>query len=199
MLTPTDQCSTAGALSPDALTGEGVRLWPYAPGVYGRDALYRVWRLMEEDGATKQAFWDEAHPETGADLVSFVRLFSDTSKMLLMIERTDTGKLCGCFWVSQMIPGHQAFVGMWMQAGSRGALSVEAARLALAYTFQWGSFHHLWALTPWPTAGALCRRVGFTFVATLEAFCVWKGRAIPVRLYRLTKEAFDGLDVYKRE
>ena len=194
MLTTTDISSIHGASSPKT---ETVRLWPYAPGVYGRDALYRVWRAMEEDGATKQALWDEVG-ETGADLVSFVKAFADPSRLLLMIERLDTGALCGCFWVTQMSPGHQAFVGMWMQHAARGPLSVEAARLALAHTFEYGQFRQLWAVTPWRAAAALCRRMGFLHTATLEAFCIWDGQPKDVLVLRLTKEAFDGFDIQKR-
>lgn len=190
MLTATDKSSTAGVPSPDRLTGPTIRLWPYVPGVYGRDALYRVWKAMEDDGATKQTLWDEAHLEAGADLVSFVQLFNSTQRLLLMIERVDTGLLCGCFWVSQMTLGHQAFVSMWMQKGSRGAYSVEAARLALAYTFAAGAYQQLWALTPWVSAGALCHQMGFALVAVLPQFCWWPPRMKDVHVYRLTREAF---------
>ena len=179
-----------GAPSPSA---DRVRLWPYAQGVYGRDALYRVWKAMEEDGATHQAFWDEPSGEMGADLANFVRLFSGADRVLLMIERTDTGNLCGCFWVSQMTPGHQAFVGMWMHNEARGGLSVEAARLALQYTFEMGHFRQLWALTPWPAAGALCRATGFALVARLKDFCQWEQAYKDVQIFRLTKEAWDGI------
>ena len=185
MLTTSDKLSTAGASSPDAVAT--VRLWPYAPGVYGRDALYRVWKLMEDDGATVQAFWDD---QMACDLASFIKTFDGApNKVLLLIERTDTGHLCGCFWVTQITPGHQAFVGMWMHSEARGALSVEAAKKALAYTFDAGGFRQLWALTPWHRAGALCRRTGFRAVAQLPQFT---NDRRDVTVYRLTKEAFHG-------
>lgn len=184
-----------GALNPDALTGQAVRLWPYAPGVYGRDALYQVWKMMEEDGATKQAFWDEAHLENGADLASFVQMFSGPQRLLLMIERRETGKLCGCFWVSQMVPGHQAFVGMWMRKSARGACSTEAAQLALAYTFEIGAFRQLWALTPWVNAAVLCQQMGFVEIACLPEFCQWASDYKDIHVLRLTREAFDGVNL----
>lgn len=171
-----------------------IRLWPYAPGVYGRDALYRVWKAMEDDGATKRAFWDETG-DTGADLVSFVRSFADPNKLLLMIERQETGQLCGCFWVNQIVVGHQAFVGMWIKTDTRGPVSVEAARMALAYTFDHGQFRQLWAVTPWREAAALCRRVGFVTVAELPEFCLWQGKSLGVWVLRLTKEAFNGISL----
>lgn len=183
MLTTMTNTSTAGASSPDTLTGALVRLWPYAPGVYGRDALYRVWKLMEDDGATKQAFWDDAQ----GDLVSFVQMFAGPERLLLMIERIDTGTLCGCFWVSQMVPGHQAFVGMWMQRWHRGPVTVDAARLALDYVFAAGNFRQLWALTPWLSGMAICRRMGFEDVAVLPKFCRDGETERAVHVYRLRR------------
>ena len=195
MLTTPAPSFTAGALSPDGLTGSLVRLWPYAPGVYGRDALYRVWKAMEDDGATKQAFWDDTHPETGADLVSFVKLFSGTDRVLLMIERLDTGKLCGCFWGGQVAIGHQAFVGMWRCKEARGACSVDAARVALRYTFQVGAFQQLWALTPWRVAGVLCRKMGFEPSGILQKFCQDGPYGRDVTIYHLAQEVFYGLNL----
>lgn len=192
-----DNSSTVGAPSPDVLTGQTVRLWPYVPGVYGRDALYRVWKLMEDDGATKQAFWDEACFETGGDLASFIKAFDGPQRLLLMIENIETGQLCGCFWVSQMVSGHQAFISMWMHKSARGASAVEAARLALQYTFAAGDFRQLWALTPWIGAGALCRKMGFVLTADLPQFCHWQQNFLNVSVYRLTKEAWDGLNLQK--
>lgn len=189
----TEQSSIAGASNPS--TAESVRVWPYQSGMYGRDALYRVWKLMEDDGATKQAFWDEALDEDGADLASFARTFDNSpSKRLLMIERIDTGLLCGAFWVMQIQPGHQAFVGMWMHTDSRGPLSVEAAHKSLRLTFEAWSLVQVWAMTPWKSAGALCRKMGFKKEATFHKFCQFEsGSFLPVSLYRLEREAFNGI------
>jgi RimJ/RimL family protein N-acetyltransferase len=109
-----------------------------------------------------------------------------------MIERLDTGQLCGCFWVSQMVPGHQAFVGMWMKQEARGLYSIEAAAQALRYTFEAGQFRQLWALTPWANAAALCQRMGFQAVASLDDFCLVGTRTKSVHVFRLTKEAWNG-------
>lgn len=194
MLIVTDKPCTAGASSPDGLTGPHVRLWPYVPGAYGRDALYRVWRAMEADGATRQAFWDETDPTTGADLATFIRLFDGVpSKLLLMIERANV--LVGCFWLSDIRPGHQAFASMWMDKAARGRWTHEAAQLALGYSLATFQLQQLWALTPWPHAGTLCVRMGFRLVASLPEFCQRGVDRLPVSVYRLTKEHYYGLDI----
>mgnify|MGYP001559356118 CR=1 FL=1 len=184
----------------DVHIGNLVRLWPYEPGAYGRDTLYRVWKLMEDDQATRDCFWDEANLETGADLGSFIQAFEGVaSKQLLMIERCDTGMLCGCFWVAQIQPNHQAFVSMWMHKDARGPMSGKAAHMALNYTFTRWNLMQVFAMTPWASAGTLCKMMGFTKTAVLPDFCKWTdGSMLPVSLYRLTKEGFDGLSLTKR-
>lgn len=187
-----DKPCTAGALSPDLLTGSLVRLWHYQPGVYGRDALYRVWKLMEDDGATKRAFWDEAYLDTGGDCASFISAFEGAAnKILLLVERLDTGLLCGCIWVTQVVPGHQAFTSQWMQRSARGRRSLEAAQLVLRGLFEVVRVQQVWAMTPWLAAGALCRRLGFVQQATLPDYCIWEYKTIDVTLYRLTKAQWE--------
>lgn len=169
-----------------------MRLWHYVPGVYGRDALYRVWRLMEDDGATKQAFWDDAYLATGGDCASFICAFEGAAnKILMLVERLDTGQLCGCIWVTQIVPGHQAFTSQWMQKSARGRRSVEAARLVLRGLFEVVQVRQVWAMTPWRAAGALCQRLGFVHMTTLQDYCLWESEPKDVALYRLTKGQFD--------
>src|SRR6186997_2862930 len=92
--------STVGVPNPQPVEGAHVRLWPYTPGLFGvRDTLYRVWKLMEEDGATSLAFWDETGYPTSGDLSSFIRAFDGVpGKVLILVERKDTQQLCGAIW-----------------------------------------------------------------------------------------------------
>src|SRR6476469_4322939 len=94
--TTTAPLSTPGAPSPNPVEGARVRLWPYTPGLFGmRDTLYRVWKLMEDDGATPLAFWDETGFATSGDLASFIRAFDGVpGKVLILVERKDTQQLC---------------------------------------------------------------------------------------------------------
>ncbi len=192
MLTMPETSSTPGALSPDALTGTAVRLWHYVPGVYGRDALYRVWKAMEDDGATKHAFWDDAYLPTGGDCASFICAFEGaTNKILMLVERVDTGKLCGCLWVTQVVPGHHAFLSQWMQQEARGPLALEAAQMVIRGLFEIVHLRQIWAMTPWVAAGALCRRCGFERVAVLPDHCLWESGTKDVSLYRLTRPRWE--------
>lgn len=185
--TTTATPSTVGA--PDPLGGDHVRLWPYAPGVFGRDALYKVWKLMEEDGATPYAFWDETGFATSGDLACFIRSFDGVAgKLVVMVEHLQTQQLCGAIFFVNMVQGHQAYVTMWMAKAYRGVLALEAAQLVLPPVFRMFAWQQLWAVTPWPNAGAMCRRVGFQRWCLLPGYCQWEGKAKDVWLYRLTRE-----------
>lgn len=145
---------------------------------------------MEEDGATRLSFWDETGV-TGGDLASFIKAFDGTTNVLLMIERRESKALCGAFWVTQIHPGHQAFVSMWMRHEHRGTVTVEAAALALSYTFDSLAVQQVWSITPWFNAGALCRHMGFEQVAVLPEFCQLAVGTGDVFLYRLTKDRWN--------
>lgn len=169
--------------------GELTTLYPYAPGVFGRDALYRVWKVMEDDGSTDRAFWDETGFATSGDLASFIRAFDGVpGKLLIMVVRNDTNKLCGAIWLTQLVYGHQAFVSMWMTKEARGPIALDAATLVLPPLFRMLELQQLWAVTPWPQAGAMCRRVGFTKWNRLPSYCKWHGQIKDAWLYRLTRE-----------
>lgn len=184
--TQTLRPSTDGVSSPE------VTLWPYAPGVYGRDALHRVWSLMEAEGATKRVFWERAMtPETAGDLASFIKTFDGVPSTQLALVSGEEGSLIGCIWVSDVTPGHQAFISIWM---SKAGLpySMEASRKALDYSFTQWSLAQLWAVTPWHRALALAVRLGFKKVGTMPAYCRWPSGPLDVHILRLTKEQWYG-------
>lgn len=173
----------------DILTGELVRLWPYVPGVYGRDALYRVWKMIEDHHASLRCFWDQGRlPDVGGDLVNFVKTFDGTpGRLLLMVEGLLSRQLCGCLWFTEMQPGYQAFISIFMAKAARGKATEEAARLAIRYSLDTYNFRQLWAATPWPDAAYLCQRMGFEPEATLRDFAMVDGQLHAVRVFRLTR------------
>lgn len=189
----TDKSSTDGVWNLDLLTGPTVRLWPYAPGVYGRDALYKVWRAMEDDGATRQSFWDEGDSNLCGDLASFVKAFDGgTNKVLLMVEDQTVKQLVGCIWFTEIRQGHQAFASIWMKKSHRGQPSVDASRLALNYVFTVNQLKQVWSITPWPVAGRLCQKLGYKLVARLTNFFRRNDDFKDVLLYRLARESYHG-------
>ena len=196
MLTATDKSSTAGASSPE--TGI-VRLWPYVPGVYGRDALYRVWRAMENEGAMPHAFWDRAlHPETCGDFTSFIRTFEGSATtVLFMVEGPPGHGLIGCLWLSEIMPNHQAFLSIWMARKFR-RFAREASRQAIDSAFSMWNFQQLWAITPWAAARNLALHMGFRREALLPAFCRFPEQHYDVHVLRLTREVWNGLNFSQR-
>jgi hypothetical protein len=186
----TDKSSTvSGPLLPEPLVGESVRLWPYAPGCYGKDALYRVWKAIEDDGAMAHAFWDDPAGELG----SFVRAFDGVAgKLLVMVEHVKDQQLGGLIWLTNLVVGHQAFVSMWMRKDYRGPVALEAAKLFLPPIFALYDLQQMWAVTPWAKAGAMCQRVGFKRWCLLPGYCQWEGQPKDVQLYRLKREQILG-------
>ena len=170
-----------------------MQLWPYVPGVYGRDALARVWQVLEREGLIQKAFWDRAiTPETCGDLASFIKTFDgNPSTQLAMIEGPPDGKLIGCIWCSEIVPQHQAFISIAVTKAGRPS-AMEAGVHAITYAFRSWSLHQLWAITPWHGALALATQLGFQKVATLPDYCRFPDRVYDAHLLRLTKEAWHG-------
>lgn len=188
-----DRSSIVGALSPETTT---VKLWPYAPGFYGRDALYRVWLAMEEAGDTQRAFWDRAMwPEIGGDLASFIKAFDGVpTTVLLLVEGPPAQQLIGCLWLSELIKDHQAFLSIWMSKSGR-PYAREASKQAIDYAFTGWNLAQLWAITPWAGAANLARRMGFERVAVLPDYCRFPETNYDVTVLRLTKARWgNGVD-----
>lgn len=181
--------SMDGAPSPDVGT---VKLWPYLPGVYGRDCLYRVWAAMEAEGATHRAFWDRASfPDTCGDLASFIKAFDgNPSTQLALVEGPPDQRLIGCIWVSDVIPTHQAFISIWMKRGSQEH-AIDAGRQVIDYSFATWNLRQLWAVTPWQRAMALAVRLRFRRVAVMPEYCRYGEHLYDVHVLRLTKEQWN--------
>ena len=185
-----ERSSIVGVASPETAI---VRLWPYQPGVYGRDALYQVWRAMEDAGETAKTFWGGAlTPETCGDLAWFMKMFDDGAHRLAFVERLEDHVCIGFIWLSDLVVEHQAFLSIWMSQAGR-AMAVEAGRQAVAYAFATWHVQQLWGLTPWHRAKALAAQIGFRQVATLPGFCRFPDAVYDVHVLRLTKEEWHAL------
>ena len=186
-----EQLSTNSAHeeTPLCLTGEYVKLWPYIPDAYPRDILYRLWRLIEDDGAFPRLFWGHSDPEqTRMDLPKFCRFSTDESRQLLFITTPDGEEIIGCTWWEDMKIGHQAFGALFMVKEFRGMAAVEATRLSSDWAFAHYQCIQLWALTPWPAAAIIIAHSGYERVATLPQFAISDGKFQDVGVFRKVRE-----------
>lgn len=167
------------------LTGELVKLWPYLSGVYSRDILGRLWRIIETEGDGPRLFWGNTAPiEVRMDLPSFCAFFSTDARQLLFITTPDGSEIIGCTWWDDIVHGHHAFGSLYMIPGYRGKASLEATRLSTDWAFEHFQCQRLWALTPWPEVASMITQAGFVRVATLPEFAISNGETHDVGVFR---------------
>lgn len=194
MKTLIDKSSTAGESSPDLLTGQTVRLWPYVRGLYSRDVLYRLWRLIEDAHASGRLFWASTEPvEQRGDLSFFIKFVETPERLLVLLTSLDSSEIVGCVWFDDIVPHYRCFGSIFIRPESRGVASQEAMRLCLHYAFHLLHIKSVWGITPWADARALCLKSGFRVVATLPAFALIEGASHDVSVLRIEKETFDGI------
>ena len=171
------------------LEGERVKLWPYMAGVYSRDLLGRLWRVIETHGDGARLFWGNANPpDIRMDLPAFCAFFSSDSRALLLITNPDGSEIIGCTWWDDIVPGHHAFGSLYMVPAYRGRPSLEATRLSAQWAFSHYACRQLWALTPWPEVASMITHAGFSRVATLPAFALWQGQTHDVGVFRKVRD-----------
>lgn len=186
--------------SVEHLMSTHVRIWPYVRGCYGRDILYRLWRMIEDSGDGRSLFWgSHDDPLIHGDLVAFVKFCEDPQRILLMITTRDGSDLAGLAWFDDVVPTLRAFGSIYIAPSHRGPFSEEAARLCLTYAFDLLNVESIWGITPWRAAVALCDRCGFERVTVLPAFTKFNDTVSDVTVLRLTKESFHGQHLLKRE
>jgi hypothetical protein len=151
------------------LTGERVRLWPYAPALFPRDTLYQVWQLLEAEQAWERLFWwqDVPEPQRG-DLLSFATYMRD--KIPLLVQRRQDGALCGLIYFDEAIAGLRANISIWFAKAAWGAAAIEAGEIATRYGHQCLGFPALWGVTPWKAAARFAQKCGYRHVMTLERY-----------------------------
>src|SRR5262245_4881476 len=97
------------------LTGEHVTLYPYTRSAYGRDTLYWLWSMIEQEGTAATIFYTQgcAHERERGDLVEFVRHFSEPNRFLLTVARTSDLAPIGLVWFD-LVPGQgHGLIGVW--------------------------------------------------------------------------------------
>ncbi len=178
-------------LEAERMIGQTVRIWPYARGLYPRDTLYRLWRVIEECGAGPKLFWGSHDPATiHSDLTAFVKFFDDTqTRCLLVVTTPDAQEIAGAIWFDDFVPQYRCFGSIFIRPKYAGAPAMEAVHLALNYAFTALDVRQVWGVTPWKTAKALCQRCGFDVVATLPGLTQLDGIPRDVTILRKMRES----------
>jgi RimJ/RimL family protein N-acetyltransferase len=183
----------------DILTGKLVRLWPYQRGAYARDAIYALWRMVENSKAGHKLFWGSHDPDAiHSDLTAFCEFFDpirNPGRLLLMVQTIETNTLAGLIWFDDIIPKFRAFGSIFILPQYRGEASREAVHVALRFAFEVQEWQSVWGVTPWPEAAKLIEKAGFERLAILPNFALVQGQPKSVFIYVISKEKFSyGLD-----
>ena len=168
-----------------------MRVLPYVRGYYPRDTAYRLWSLMEAEGAASKLFFSGVPHGTDVnclgDLTQFVQ--SLATRETLVMQHLESGEIAGLFWYEDFIPSHRALVSIFVRRRFWGEVAKEIADLGLRYGFEVFQLKHIWALTAWPTSASIAERCGMTLVATLEDYVLdEQGEPRDVKLYRKRRE-----------
>jgi RimJ/RimL family protein N-acetyltransferase len=176
---------------PTLLTGAHVRLWPWVRGLYGRDDLYHVWRLIEQEpGAVQKLFYTQqcADESQRGDLQTFCEYMS--SRLLLLAQSVTDQQLIGCVWFEDVVPDWRATISMFYRRTYWGTPAREATRLAVRYAFEVLQVPQVWGITPQRLALRHGLALGFTHLATLPGYVRLAGQPRDVFVLRLTHDEF---------
>ena len=182
------------------LTGEHVRIHPWARGCYARDMLYFLWKMMENEGMTNTVFYERTSTEdkmpisTEMDLIEFCHYFSSVSNRLLLIpQHIETQEVMGFAWYDGVILGVSGKGSMFYRKKFWGEMAKEASTLCLKYGFEILGFQKVWGLSPWQASVKHRARLGFKEVAEVpDAFQDAKGKSRSMYVGVCTKESFNG-------
>lgn len=169
------------------LTGAQVTLYPYQRSVYGRDTLYWMWSMVEQEGTGATIFYTQAcarEAERG-DLVEFVRYFSEPTRFVLTVARRSDRMPIGLVWFDAVVGQRHGLIGLWYQRHTT-PLAREGTRLATRYAFEVLGFSRLLGWTPWVTAVRHGLALGWQKIATIPGLISIAGK--PHDVYVLRKE-----------
>ena len=181
------------------LTGELVKLWPWARGYYKRDLLYFLWKMMEEERMTDTIFYaktsskDDTPVSTHMDLIDFIAYFAGSERLLLIPTSLATGEIIGFSWYDGAVLGEYALGSMFYRKKFWGEVAKEATQLALRYGFEICGFKKVWGHSPWMASVKHRARVGFTEMAELpDAVVDRTGKSRTMYIGVCLKENFYG-------
>lgn len=170
------------------LTGTYVHLWPYSARHLPRDAVYRVWQVMEAAHAWPRVFWWQDLPEAHkGDLVAFASYMRERVPLLVQMGENP---LAGLIWFDEMVAGLRGNISIWFTQAAWGPPAEEAGRLATEYAHQALQLPQVWGVSPWGAARDFAVRCGYTHVATLPRFVRVGGKRLP--MYYTVHEELQG-------
>lgn len=166
----------------EILQGQHVIVWPFAPGFYARDMLYRLWSIVEQDGEMDKllhnSFALPSHDivDCRGDLVSFIQQLSRPDIFLLVAQDRERDEIAAFFWLDSFAAiNHRAHANVYVRKEFRGVAGLEASRIALRYCHEIIQVKNIWIQTPWEGAIAYAVRIGFERVARLPRFHLING------------------------
>lgn len=179
------------------LTGQLVRVWPYARGMYARDMLYHCWALMENEGMAKKIFHSSFHPpecdvDWRGDLTEFVTYFSQPTRLLQICQHAQTQELAGMIWFEEIVAQCRASCGIIFAKKFWGPLTKEASRICMDYAFYALDIPALYSFTPWPEAKRHAQQIGFEYLTSIPEMVLWEEQRLPMHVLRAKREGAHG-------
>lgn len=172
------------------LTGEYVRLWPYARGYYAPDLLVSVCAQLNASGMAPRVFWEAATraEQHHVDLAWFLGYMHEV--LPLLVQDRTSGALVGLVWFTNFSKKHRANINLWYERKAWGKPAREGTALATRYAFALWDLRQIWGFTPWPEALKHGQALGYKHLTTLPDYACVLGE--PHDLYILLKENAHG-------
>lgn len=173
-------------------------LWPYFRGLYARDFLYHLWKLMDNEGAAKLIFFGQDVGDEEAirgDLTEFLRFFEPVipgQRMIIAVEHKTQKEIMGFCWFDTIIADVKANFGVFYRQKFWGPDTRSASRAVLDYGFQTWNLQMIYAYTPWQAARQHGLAIGMRELCKLPDYVKIKGNAQDVYCLGISKEQFDG-------
>lgn len=187
----------AATLAPEELvgllTGERVRLWPYAPNAgYPPTQLYAVWELFERENLWHRVFYLRDRPDELRTLEHFLPWW-DTRHVVLVEDLAGGGlsDLGGVVWFDELVTGLRANINLAYAKRLWGGPAREATHIAALYALRHFGLTALWGLSPWSAILRHALACGWSHHTTLPDWVQIGGKVRPLYMVRLGREQLE--------
>jgi hypothetical protein len=153
---------------------------PYARGVFPKDMLYHLWRMMADDDTLARVFYHELTEEgTRGDLAMCLKYFNESILFLALQEL----RVIGAVWFTN-IATWRGDIGFAYRRKTPRPLTEAITDRTCKFVFAYYGWTDIWGFTPWRAALEHGLRTGFTHVATLPEYVLIAERLRPVYVGR---------------